>query len=296
MKNLSKEDLKKRIIDASDDPMRVLFWFDTLYERYKKKKLTLQQIFDMLTDKKYPMSTHKNRLSQSTIEKLNHYVYALIDPRTNKVFYVGKGQGGRIYAHVETAELVEAKDVEKIARIREIKAAGKHVKHVVVRHGLTEDQAFAVEASLIDYIESIQNIPLTNLVSGHYTNESGIRTIEDIEIQYEAKPAHIAHPMVLIRINQAYKHGMSKKDLYEVTRKHWKMSQNVMRYEYVCAVYLGIVREVYKVSRWYKSEEVPGRWEFEGKVAPTEIRDQYLHTSVEHLMNGGRNPFKYINP
>lgn len=238
----------------------------------------------------------KKRLSQSTVEKLNYYVYALIDPRTNKVFYVGKGKGNRIYAHVEASEIVDVKEVAKIAKIREIRATGKEVKHVVIRHGLTEDQAFAVEAAMIDYVESVQKLPLTNLMSGHYTAESGLRTIEDIEIQYESKPAVITHPLVLIRINQAYKHGMDSKALYEVTRKHWKMSQRVKQYRYACAVYLGIVREVYEVSRWYESTEVIGRWEFEGQKAPADIRNHYIHTSVSHLLSqGSQNPFRYID-
>ena len=239
----------------------------------------------------------KKQLSQSTIEKLNYYVYVLIDPRTKKVFYVGKGKGSRIYAHVEASESVDIKEVFKLKTIREIRAAGKDVKHVVVRHGLTESEAFVVEASLIDYIESVEKIHLTNIVSGHHTSELGIRTIEDIEIQYQAEPAVIAHPMVLIRINQAYKHGMSDKELYRVTRKHWKMSGRVNQYSYVCAVFLGIVREVYKVTRWYESTEVIGRWEFEGKKAPEDIRSLYLHTSVNHLLSqGSQNPFRYIDP
>ena len=31
--------------------------------------------------------------SQAAIEKLNYYVYCLIDPRNNEVFYIGKGCG-----------------------------------------------------------------------------------------------------------------------------------------------------------------------------------------------------------
>jgi hypothetical protein len=46
----------------------------------------------------------KKRLSQKTIEALKFYVYALIDPRTDRVFYIGKGKGSRIYAHVEASE------------------------------------------------------------------------------------------------------------------------------------------------------------------------------------------------
>jgi len=39
----------------------------------------------------------------STIERLKYYVYALIDPRNNKPFYIGKGKDNRIYNHVNNA-------------------------------------------------------------------------------------------------------------------------------------------------------------------------------------------------
>lgn len=33
-------------------------------------------------------------------EKLKTYVYRLIDPRNGETFYVGKGQGDRVFAHI----------------------------------------------------------------------------------------------------------------------------------------------------------------------------------------------------
>jgi len=38
-----------------------------------------------------------NSFSNAVIEQLSYYVYLLIDPRTDKVFYVGKGAGNRIF-------------------------------------------------------------------------------------------------------------------------------------------------------------------------------------------------------
>ncbi len=39
----------------------------------------------------------------STIKRLKYYVYALIDPRNNNPFHIGKGKDNRIYNHVNNA-------------------------------------------------------------------------------------------------------------------------------------------------------------------------------------------------
>ncbi len=35
------------------------------------------------------------------IAELKHYVYRLIDPRNGETFYVGKGQGNRVFQHIK---------------------------------------------------------------------------------------------------------------------------------------------------------------------------------------------------
>ena len=239
------------------------------------------------------------RLTQSTIEKLGYYVYVLIDPRNMKVFYVGKGKGSRIYAHVGASEFIETKEVQKISTIREIRAAGREVQHVVIRHGLTETEAFAVEASVIDYIKNVQKSILTNLVNGRYTNEAGLRTIEDIEIQYQAPEAVFEDPVILIRVNRYYRHGMPAKELYYFTRQHWRVGPRAFSIKYACAVYLGIVREVYEIESWSPTEIINGhqRHGFVGKIAPKKIRDKYRHTSVKHLFKQGhQSSIVYAGP
>ena len=37
--------------------------------------------------------------SKEVKEKLNHYVYRLVDPRNGQTFYVGEGCGDRVFAH-----------------------------------------------------------------------------------------------------------------------------------------------------------------------------------------------------
>ena len=57
--------------------------------------------------------------SQSVIEKLDFYVYFLQDPRTDEVFYIGKGIGNRVFNHLECAIETDG-TTEKLDKIRDI--------------------------------------------------------------------------------------------------------------------------------------------------------------------------------
>jgi hypothetical protein len=96
------------------------------------------------------VKSEAERFPPDVAEKLKTYVYRLIDPRNGETFYVGKGQGNRVFAHIRA----EQKDLDgdvldnKLRRIREIRIAGFEVAHVIHRHGMDERTAFEVEAGL----------------------------------------------------------------------------------------------------------------------------------------------------
>ena len=52
-------------------------------------------------------------------DNLGYYVYMYIDPRNGKPFYIGKGCGSRVLAH-----LSDQNESEKTAKIEEIKRSG----------------------------------------------------------------------------------------------------------------------------------------------------------------------------
>ena len=42
-----------------------------------------------------------NKFSPNTIEKIGYYVYIFSDPDTHQPFYVGQGQGNRVFSHLK---------------------------------------------------------------------------------------------------------------------------------------------------------------------------------------------------
>ena len=41
--------------------------------------------------------------STAIIEKINYYIYCLVDPRNQNIFYIGKGIGNRVFQHARGA-------------------------------------------------------------------------------------------------------------------------------------------------------------------------------------------------
>jgi uncharacterized protein len=91
-----------------------------------------------------------------------NYVYVYIDPRNFEEFYYGKGKGSRKEAH-----LSDDGDSEKVRRINAIKKEGLKPTIKVIARGLTDQEAFLVEKTLIWKLGK----NLTNQSSGHFADK-----------------------------------------------------------------------------------------------------------------------------
>ena len=90
-----------------------------------------------------------------------YYVYQLIDPRTNKPFYIGKGKGKRIDAHEKEARSNIISP--KCNMIREIESSGLKIIKEIIKYFDKENTAYNYEKKLIKKI-GLDN--LTNLTEG----------------------------------------------------------------------------------------------------------------------------------
>ena len=194
--------------------------------------------------------------SEKAVEQLNgFYVYALIDPRNNQVFYIGKGIGNRVFSHEIESGKSPKSEKAKLKRIQEIEAAGFDVNRVIVNWSMTESEAFAAEAALINMLSFLSADMLTNAVAGHHVHEA--MTVEDFDLLYGAehlKQEDIQHSIMVIKINKLYRKGMNPQELYDIVRGNWRASMASIQkrnVEYVFGVYNQLIVAVYKPDEWH---------------------------------------------
>jgi len=229
------------------------------------------------------------------IYKLKTYVYRLIDPRNGETFYVGRGNGNRLYSHVRDELGNESDEVgDKLRRIREIRIAGFEVAHVVHRHGMESYVAKEVEAALIDAYPG-----LTNVMGGEESGDRGAMHADEIVREYLAEPAVLEHRALLISVNRS----ASERPLYEAARYAWKLSQKrAKEAEVVLACEKGIIRGAFIPEQWMEATadnfpgypDRPGRLGFIGHGAPREIETRYVGKKIpDEYRFGTANPIRY---
>jgi uncharacterized protein len=228
------------------------------------------------------------------VEKLKTYVYRLIDLRNGETFYVGKGQGNRVFAHMAAA--INTDDPrDKLKRINEIRMAGFEVGHVIHRHNMDDATAFEVEAALIDAYTG-----LTNSVNGAGSNEYGVMHAQEIVNKYQAIPAEFQHRAIIINVNRS----ATDSSLYEATRYAWVIDpKKAARAELIVSVRFGIIVGVFVAEKWLPAtaenfpgrEPVPGRYGFIGVEGSDTLRQSYISKRLPDVYRkkGSANPIRY---
>lgn len=251
------------------------------------------------------------KFSLSTCEALQHYVYALVDPRDHKIFYVGKASGNnRAFQHLHAAPSNDNKSY----RIQEIRTAGYEPYVDILRSGLkSEEQAHMVEATVIDAI-GLEN--LTNEVRGHGIINGRLNAYV-AEHLYGSKPINIeelSDSYMMFYIHKTYSPTVSRQNIYDLTRQYWYGVSLATRtpdpetgelpYPVALAIVDGVVVEVYSISNWFPANTTfttriyctdESRWEFIGQVIEDhDLRGKRLFKNGKPIQ-ANQKGFGYIN-
>jgi hypothetical protein len=223
-------------------------------------------------------------------ERLESYVYLLIDPRNDRIFHVGTGTGDHCFRELDRAPGGHRSDMP--ATIREIEAAGHRVRIDILRHGLDPETACTVQAAVI---EALGPTSLRDHRAGDEISGVGRMSVSELNTLYGATPVTIRpeHAVVLIPIPRAFRRGADRQ-LYEMTRGWWKAGARRERAQWAFAVSDGVVRAVYRIKGW-EPARAGNRWGFRGHRDP-EMEQDYLHRDVSgYLGSGNVHALKYVN-
>lgn len=194
--------------------------------------------------------------SDAVKEALGSYVYSLIDPREEPSlqshFYIGKGNGDRVFAHL-SQDLHEQTEMEnKYERIEAIRRSGVEPKFAIIAHGLTEKDALRLEAQLIAVMDG-----LTNLAGGHYGRDYWL-SANQIEQRYgqPISEGELPGPALFVSLNGKKEERLppytdianNEDELRRRTLGDWNVQNNASRIEYVVGCFRGLARCVYQVG------------------------------------------------
>lgn len=225
------------------------------------------------------------------------YVYGLVDPRTNKIFYIGKGTGNRVFNHEKESLNSPDSDKLKLKTISEIKKEGLAVKKIIIHHNLSESEAYAAETALINVFHYVNDAALTNIAAGHHFSE--VMSVEEYEKTYGAEElveSDIRHKILVIKVNRFYHKKIVPNELYDVVRGVWRASlSRVKEVEYVFGVFNSLIVAVYKPTEWYRCKDDNGKRPSQDSVLTDKTKNRifFVDEGFEHGVEMDENQAFY---
>lgn len=164
-----------------------------------------------------------------------------------------------------------------------------------------------------DTIEIESIVPEAKELTSYPTKESPENSPVSLKMD------DIKHHVMMLKINQRYKEGMTPEELYDAVRGVWRASMSRAReVKYVFGIYNGRIVAVYTPTKWYVCKEAPQEFakfreeltsrvanriffvdaSFEQGLPPDENQEFYLGKSVLNLDINikAQNPVIYLNP
>lgn len=234
----------------------------------------------------------------------NYYVYALLDPQNNEIFYIGKGKNGRIMDHVAEAKKAMSGIVNPSNKVKRIISILNNQntcpKFVVLRSGLSEETAYEVEGMMIDFLTCTDYdfcgiADLQNIQSGHHNDTNGIQTLDDLRRVMNATDCVILddEKILAISINQTY--FSTHRNVYQAVRSCWYINlQRARRADYVVAVFQGVIVGVYEHVIWSPVTKMsPVRHEFTATPVTNQVVLNRLLYKKWTLGFGSGCPIRY---
>lgn len=261
--------------------------------------------------------------SPATVEAIGSYVYALADA-DDRIFYVGKGEGNRVFSHVDEVSRLLASDPSgllqsaedqddgadtlypKRRRIAAILRQGSEPAKYIVREGLTPEQALLIEAALISVLDWQLGGVLTNQVAGHGTAHFGLKTVEELEatkgesFRLADLPGLVeSEEVIAINVNRRWSEVVAKTStLLDIAKGHWKLSRDrASRCRYAIIHANGIVRGVFEIKQWH-GPDADGRFTFEAVHMAPMSGASFTQKNASSLFgtagSGSQNPIRYV--
>lgn len=226
---------------------------------------------------------------------LKTYVYLLVDPRTGRPFFAGRGKNDRCFRHLAAARngggpagaTPPDDDVSfpMLDKIRAIEAQGRSVRVDIVRHGLSSSEAKLVEAAVGDAL---------GLPPGPGGGQRASATTLNVLLAPRAKFKR-SHPVVLLRVPDD-RLGQTEEQLRHGWRigHRWTDPMSARSPRWAVLVAEGLVRAVVGLDGWAPEGGAVGgvatgkadRYGFAGE-RDAELERRYLGRNVEAYLGSG---------